>query len=55
MIEAVKMALDAGVDVNAENTDGRRALDAAKAGKLEKLAGFLEANGAKPGVKEEKK
>ena len=54
MIEAVKMALDAGVDINAENTDGRRALDAAKTGKLEKLAAFLEANGAKPGVKEEK-
>jgi ankyrin repeat protein len=55
MIEAAKMALDAGVDVNAENIDGRRALDAAKAGKFEKLAAFLEANGAKPGVKEEKR
>jgi ankyrin repeat protein len=54
-LEAVKMALDAGVDVNAENTDGRRALDQAKAQKLEKLSAFLEANGAKPGVKEEKK
>ena len=55
MIEAVKIALDAGVDVNAENTDGRRALDQARAQKFEKLAAFLEERGAKPGVKEEKK
>ena len=55
MIEGVKIALDAGVDVNAENTDGRRALDQARAQKFEKLAAFLEERGAKPGVKEEKK
>jgi ankyrin repeat protein len=54
IIEAVTMALGAGVDVNAENTDGRRALDAAKTAKLEKVVAFLEERGAKPGVKEEK-
>jgi len=48
------MALDAGVDVNAENTDGRRALDAARAQKLETVAAFLVEHGATPGVKEEK-
>jgi ankyrin repeat protein len=52
IIEAVKMTLDAGVDVNAENTDGRRALDAARSAKLEKVVAFLEERGAKPGVKE---
>ena len=55
IIEAVTMTLAAGVDVNAENTDGRRALDAAKTAKLEKVVAFLEERGAKPGVKEEKK
>lgn len=54
ILEAVQMALDAGVDVNAENTDGRRALDAARAQKLEKVAAFLVERGATPGVKEEK-
>ena len=55
IIEAVTMALAAGVDVNAENNDGRRALDAAKTAKFEKVVAFLEERGAKPGVKEEKK
>ena len=55
ILEAVKMTLDAGVDVNTENTDGRRALDQARAQKLEKVAAFLVERGAKPGVKEEKK
>jgi len=50
----VKMTLDAGVDVNAENTDGRRALDAARTQKLEKVAAFLVERGATPGVKDEK-
>ena len=54
MIEGVKIALEAGVDVNAENTDGRRALDQARAQKFEKLAAFLEERGAKPGVKDDK-
>jgi len=54
ILEAVTMALDAGVDVNAENTDGRRALDAARAQKLETVAAFLVEHGATPGVKEEK-
>ena len=55
IIEAVKMALDAGVDVNAENTDGRRALDVAKTQKLETVAAYLIEHGAKPGVQPEKK
>jgi ankyrin repeat protein len=54
MLEAVRMALDAGVDVNFENADGRRALDAAKAAKLEQVVALLEASGAKPGAKGEK-
>ena len=34
-LEAVKLAVELGVDVNAANTDGRTALDAAKALKYE--------------------
>ena len=41
--------------MNAENTDGRRALDAAKTQKLEIVAAYLIERGAKPGVKDEKK
>jgi uncharacterized protein len=55
ILEAVKMALDAGVDVNAENTDGRRALDAAKSQKLETVVAYLTERGAKPGIEEKKK
>ena len=54
ILEAVKLALELGVDVNAENTDGRRALDAAKSQKLETVVAYLVERGAKPGVEEKK-
>jgi len=54
ILEAVKLALEQGVDVNAENTDGRRALDAAKSQKLETVVAYLVERGAKPGVEEKK-
>src|SRR5215510_6862679 len=50
-LEAVKLAIDLGVDVNAANTDGRTALDAAHALKYETVVRFLVERGAKPGVK----
>jgi ankyrin repeat protein len=50
MLEAVKLAVELGVDVNAANTDGRTALDAAQALKYESVIKFLVAQGAKPGT-----
>src|SRR5713226_8563110 len=54
-LEAVKLAVELGVDVNAANVDGRRALDAAKRLGYETVAKFLTENGAKSGqpVKQE--
>jgi ankyrin repeat protein len=49
MFESVKLAADQGVDLNAENTDGRTALDAARALKFERVAAFLLERGARPG------
>jgi uncharacterized protein len=46
-LEAVKFAVELGVDVNVANTDGRTALDAAKAAKLESVVAYLLAQGAK--------
>jgi ankyrin repeat protein len=40
-LEAVKLAIELGVDVKAVNTDGRTALDAAKALKYETVVKFL--------------
>jgi len=54
-LETVKLALDLGIDVNAVNTDGRTALDAARALKFETVVEFLIAKGAKAGVSEKKK
>ena len=48
-LEAVKYAVELGVDVNAANTDGRTALDAAKTAKYESVVTFLVDHGAKPG------
>ena len=48
-LDAVKQAVDAGVDVNAINTDGRTALDAAKALHYESVVKFLAEKGAKAG------
>ncbi len=41
MLEAVTLAVEQGVDVNAANTDGRTALDAARALKFESVVAFL--------------
>jgi ankyrin repeat protein len=46
-LEAVKLAVELGIDVNAANTDGRTALDAAQALKYATVIAFLEAHGAK--------
>jgi len=50
-LEAVQLAVDLGVDVNAANTDGRTALDAAKTLKYDSVVSFLVEKGAKPGTK----
>jgi ankyrin repeat protein len=46
-LEAVRLAADLGVDVNATNTDGRTALDAAKALKYTSVVKFLLEKGAR--------
>ena len=48
-LEAVKLAVELGVDLNAANTDGRTALDAAKALEYETVVTFLVEEGARPG------
>ena len=45
-LEAVKLAIELGVDVNAANADGRTALDAAKALKYETVVTLLVEHGA---------
>jgi ankyrin repeat protein len=49
-LEAVKLAVSLGVDVNAKNTDGRTALDSAKVLRFESVVAFLTEKGAKPGT-----
>ena len=51
MLESVKLAIELGVDVNATNTDGRTALDVARASKLEPIVNVLVEKGAKEGKK----
>ena len=46
-LEAVKFGAELGVDVNAANTDGRTALDAAKTLKYDTVAKFLVEKGAR--------
>jgi ankyrin repeat protein len=53
-LETVTLAVELGIDVNAMNTDGRTALDAAKALKFETVVNYLVSKGAKPGVTEKK-
>jgi ankyrin repeat protein len=48
-LEAVKLAVELGVDINAANADGRTALDAAKTLKYASVVEFLVKKGAKPG------
>ena len=50
-LEAVKIAVELGVDVNAADTDGLTALDAATALKYETVINFLVEKGARPGAK----
>jgi hypothetical protein len=49
-LEAVTLTAELGVDVNAANTDGRTALDAAQALKYESVVRFLVEKGAKSGA-----
>ncbi len=49
MLEAVKLAVELGVDVNAVNTDGRTALDAARTLKYSTVVSFLLEHGARSG------
>jgi uncharacterized protein len=49
-LESVKMLVELGIDVNAANTDGRTALDAAKASKFESVIAYLTEKGAKAGT-----
>jgi ankyrin len=49
-LDAVKLAVELGIDVNAANTDGRTALDAATALKYETVGTFLVEKGARPGA-----
>ena len=53
-LETVKLAVDLGIDVNARNTDGRSALDAAQALKFETVVSYLVSKGAKPGATDKK-
>ncbi len=50
MLAAVTIAIEQGVDVNAANTDGRTALDAARALKFESVVKFLVDHGAQGGT-----
>jgi len=49
MLESVTLAVEQGVDVNAVNSDGRTALDAARALKFESVVKFLTDRGARSG------
>ena len=51
ILESVKLAIELGVDVNAANTDGRTALDIARASKLDSVVKFLADHGATGGKK----
>jgi ankyrin repeat protein len=53
VLEAVKLAVDLGVGVNAANTDGRTALDAATALKYQTVIDFLVAKGGRSGKTQE--
>ena len=49
-LAAVKLAAEFGADLNAANTDGRTAADAARAQGLESVIHFLAGHGANAGV-----
>ncbi len=48
-LEAVKMVVELGVDVNAANTDGRTALDGARGLRFDSVVKYLTEKGAKAG------
>jgi ankyrin repeat protein len=48
-LEAVRIAVEAGADLNLLNTDGRTALDGARSLKFDSVVKFLEQKGAKAG------
>jgi ankyrin repeat protein len=48
-LEAVRIAVESGSDLNLENTDGRTALDAARSLEYNSVVKFLEEKGAKGG------
>jgi ankyrin repeat protein len=50
MLDAVTVATEQGVDLNIANTDGRTALDAARALKYERVVQFLVQHGARAGT-----
>jgi uncharacterized protein len=52
-LEAVRMAVALGVDVNPANADGRTALDAARALKYDTVVAFLLEHGARAGTSKE--
>lgn len=49
MLESVTIAIEQGVDVNAVNSDGRTALDAARTLKIDSVMKFLTDHGARSG------
>ena len=49
-LETVKLAVELGCDLNTANTDGRTALDGARALKYDSVVNFLAEKGAKPGT-----
>jgi ankyrin repeat protein len=49
-LETVKLAVELGSDLNTANTDGRTALDAAKALRYDSVVAFLTEKGAKAGA-----
>ena len=49
-LEAVKLALELGADMNLATTDGRTALDGAKNQRLSSVVEFLTQKGAKAGT-----
>ena len=51
ILDAVKLAIELGVEVNAANTDGRTALDIARPQRLASVTKFLIDQGAKEGKK----